>query len=154
MSWGRWRCLQQCLWWRCWRRGLCLRGWRRCMCQHLLREKVGCLLQPEAVQVAVQVAVFAAVQVGVNVDRRCDTGPSVSATMPSPDLPFCFWPFPTFDGGAVVLPSLRGTLASLMFGALHDPAVTGTTVPGDVVTEVLGWDLESLALGEGRAGEV
>ncbi|KAJ1088210.1 hypothetical protein NDU88_001369 [Pleurodeles waltl] len=46
--------------------------------------------------------------------------------------------------------SLRGTLAALMVGALHDPAVAGTTVPGDVVAEVLGWDLESLALGEGR----
>ncbi|KAJ1149097.1 hypothetical protein NDU88_001915 [Pleurodeles waltl] len=110
-----------------------------------------------AVRVAVQVAVFAAVQVGVDVDRRCDTGSSVGATMPTPDLPFCFWPFPTFDGGAVVLPlspfifaeplvdggfgfslrdvdtfftlagggmslpSLRGTLAALMGGALHDP---------------------------------
>ncbi|KAJ1194332.1 hypothetical protein NDU88_003621 [Pleurodeles waltl] len=137
-----------------------------------------------AVQVAVQLVVFTAVQVGV--DRRCDL---VSATMPSPDLSFCFWPFPTFDGGAVVLPlspfvsaeplvagsfgfslwdvgtfftlagggmslhSLHGTLAALMGGALHDPAVAGTMVPGDVVAEVLGWDLESLALGEGL-GEV
>ncbi|KAJ1112931.1 hypothetical protein NDU88_001192 [Pleurodeles waltl] len=110
--------------------------------------------------------------------------------MPSPGLLFCFWPFPTFDGAAVVLPlspfvlaeplvagsfgfslrdvgtfftlagggmslpSLRGTLAALMGGALDDPAVAGTTVPGDVVTEVLGWDLESLALGEGRVGGV
>ncbi|KAJ1206708.1 hypothetical protein NDU88_002109 [Pleurodeles waltl] len=142
------------------------------------------------VQVAVQVVVFSAIQVGVDVDRRCDTGPSVSATMPSPDLPFSFWPFPSFDGGAALLPlspfvfpdplvagvfgfslqdvgtfftlagggmplpSLRGTLAALMVGALHDPAVAGTTVPGDVVAEVLGWDLESLALGEGRGGGV
>ncbi|KAJ1138535.1 hypothetical protein NDU88_004916 [Pleurodeles waltl] len=50
------------------------------------------------------------------------------------------------------LPSLRGTLAALMGGALDDPAVPGTTVPGDLVAEVLGWDLESLALGEGRWG--
>ncbi|KAJ1093283.1 hypothetical protein NDU88_006388 [Pleurodeles waltl] len=138
--------------------------------------------------VAVQVAVFSAVQVGVDVDRRCDTGPSVSATMPSPDLPFSFWPFPTFDGGAAVfplspfvfpdplvagvfcfslrdvgtfftlagggmsLPSLRGTLAALMVGTLHDPAVAGTTVPAHVVAEVLGWDLESLSLGKGPVG--
>ncbi|KAJ1155106.1 hypothetical protein NDU88_007842 [Pleurodeles waltl] len=39
-----------------------------------------------------------------------------------------------------------------MVGALHDPAVAGATVPGDVVAEVLGWDLESLALGEGQEG--
>ncbi|KAJ1150378.1 hypothetical protein NDU88_003172 [Pleurodeles waltl] len=138
--------------------------------------------------VAVQVPVFPAVQVGIDVDRRCNTGPSVSATMPSPDLPFSFWPFPTFDGGAAVLPlspfvfpdplvagvfsfslrdvgtfftlagggiflpSLRGTLAALMVGTLHDPAVAGTTVPGDVVAEVLGWDLGSLVLGEGQGG--
>ncbi|KAJ1127363.1 hypothetical protein NDU88_005765 [Pleurodeles waltl] len=52
------------------------------------------------------------------------------------------------------LPSLRGTLAALMGGALHDPAVAGTTVAGDLVAEVLGWDLESQALGEGRWGGV
>ncbi|KAJ1208817.1 hypothetical protein NDU88_004200 [Pleurodeles waltl] len=52
------------------------------------------------------------------------------------------------------LPSLRGTLAALMLGALQKPAVAGTTVPGDVVAEVLGWDLESLALGDGRGGGV
>ncbi|KAJ1190306.1 hypothetical protein NDU88_007044 [Pleurodeles waltl] len=138
-----------------------------------------------AVVVAGQLAVFTAIQVGVVVDRKCDTGPSVVATMPSPDLLFCLWPFPTFDGAAVVLPlspfvfaepleagsfgfslrdvgtfftlagggmslpSVRGTLAALMGGALDDPAVAGTTVPGDLVAEVLGWDLESLALGEG-----
>ncbi|KAJ1180228.1 hypothetical protein NDU88_005450 [Pleurodeles waltl] len=142
---------------------------------------------PVAVQVAAvvagQLAVFAVVQFGVVVDRRCDTGPSVGATMVSPDLLFCFWPFPTFDGAAVVLPlspfvfaeplvagtfgfslqdvgtfftlagggmslpSLRGTLA-----ALDDPTVAGTTVRGDLVAEVLGWDLESLALVEGRGG--
>ncbi|KAJ1152905.1 hypothetical protein NDU88_005679 [Pleurodeles waltl] len=141
-------------------------------------------------QVALQVPVFSAVQVGVDVDRRCDTGPLVSATMLSPDLPFSFWPFPTFDGGAAVLPLspfvfpdplvagvfgfscrdvgtfftlagggmslpwLCGTLAALMVGAVHDPAGAGTTVPGDVVAEVLGWDLESLALGDGRGGVV
>ncbi|KAJ1151078.1 hypothetical protein NDU88_003865 [Pleurodeles waltl] len=58
------------------------------------------------------------------------------------------------QGGGMSLPPLRGTLAALMVGALHDPAVAGTTVPGDVVTEVLGWDLESLALGEGQGGGV
>ncbi|KAJ1141525.1 hypothetical protein NDU88_007855 [Pleurodeles waltl] len=61
--------------------------------------------------------------------------------------------FFTLAGGGMSLPSLRGTLAALMVGALHDPAVAGTTVPWDVVAEVLGWDLESLTLGEGR-GEV
>ncbi|KAJ1173209.1 hypothetical protein NDU88_005049 [Pleurodeles waltl] len=50
------------------------------------------------------------------------------------------------------LPSLRGTLAALMGGALDDPAVPGTTVAGDLLAEVLGWDLESLALGEGWGG--
>ncbi|KAJ1208164.1 hypothetical protein NDU88_003550 [Pleurodeles waltl] len=139
-----------------------------------------------AVQVVVQVAVFSAVPVGVNVDRWCDTGPIVGATMPSPDLPLIFWPFPTLDGGAAVLPlspfvfpeplvagvftfslwdvgnfltfagggmslpSLRGTQAALMLSALQKPAVAGATVPGDVVAEVLGWDLESLDLGDGR----
>ncbi|KAJ1205024.1 hypothetical protein NDU88_000459 [Pleurodeles waltl] len=133
---------------------------------------------------AVQVVVFVPVQVGVDVDRRCDTSSSVCATMPSPDLPFWFWPFPTFDGGAVVLPlspfvfadplvaggfgfslsdvgtfftlaggrmslpSLLGTLAALMVGALHDSTVAGITVPGDVLAEVLGWDQESLAQGK------
>ncbi|KAJ1082436.1 hypothetical protein NDU88_002604 [Pleurodeles waltl] len=108
-----------------------------------------------ALQVVVQVAVFSAIQVGGDVDRRCDTGPLVGATMPSSDLPFSFWPFPTLDGGAAVLPlspfvfpepllagvfcfslwdvgnffsfagggmslpSLRGTLAALMDGALQ-----------------------------------
>ncbi|KAJ1201070.1 hypothetical protein NDU88_004886 [Pleurodeles waltl] len=37
-----------------------------------------------------------------------------------------------------------------MGGVLDDPAVAGTSVPGDLVVEVLGWDLESLALVEGR----
>ncbi|KAJ1205038.1 hypothetical protein NDU88_000473 [Pleurodeles waltl] len=58
--------------------------------------------------------------------------------------------FFTLAGGGMSLASLRGTLAALMGGALDDPAVAGTTVPGDLVAEVLGWDLESLALGEGR----
>ncbi|KAJ1199563.1 hypothetical protein NDU88_003397 [Pleurodeles waltl] len=141
-----------------------------------------------AVLVAGQVAVFAAVHVGGVVDRRGDTSPSVGATVPCPDLLFCFCPYPTFDGAAGVLPlspfdlaeplvagrcvfslrdvgtfftlacggmslpTLRGTLAALMGGALDDPAVAGTTVPGDLLAEVLGWDLESLALGEGRGG--
>ncbi|KAJ1122251.1 hypothetical protein NDU88_000749 [Pleurodeles waltl] len=57
-----------------------------------------------ASSMAVQVAVFSAIPVGVDVDRRCDTGPSVGATMPSPDLSLSVWPFPTLDGGAAVLP--------------------------------------------------
>ncbi|KAJ1126269.1 hypothetical protein NDU88_004677 [Pleurodeles waltl] len=60
--------------------------------------------------------------------------------------------FFTLAGGGMSLPSLRGTLAALMGGALDDPAVAGTTVPGDLVAQVMGWDLESLALGEGRRG--
>ncbi|KAJ1175366.1 hypothetical protein NDU88_000654 [Pleurodeles waltl] len=143
-----------------------------------------------AVVVAGQLAVFTAVQVGVVLDRKCDTGPSIGATMPSPDLLFSFWPFPSFDGAAVVLPLsplvfaeplvagtfgfslwdvgtlftlagggmslplLPGTLAALIGGTLHDPAVASTTVPEDVVAEVLGWDLQSLALGEGQGGGV
>ncbi|KAJ1213967.1 hypothetical protein NDU88_001596 [Pleurodeles waltl] len=71
-----------------------------------------------AVVVAGQLAVFAAVQVGMVVDRKCDTGPSVGATMPSPDLLFSFWPFPSFDGAAVVLP-----LSPLVFA---EPLVAGT----------------------------
>ncbi|KAJ1175351.1 hypothetical protein NDU88_000639 [Pleurodeles waltl] len=142
------------------------------------------------VAVQVQVAVFSTVPVGVDVDRRSDTGPIVGATISSPDLPLIFWPFPTLDGGTAVLPlspfvfpeplvagvfafslqdvgnfstfagggmslpSLCGTLAALMPGTLQKPAVAGTTVPGDVVAEVLGWDLESLALGDGRGGGV
>ncbi|KAJ1129407.1 hypothetical protein NDU88_007777 [Pleurodeles waltl] len=133
-----------------------------------------------------KLAVFAAVQVGVIVDRNCDTSPSVGAIMPSPDLLFSFWLFPIFDGAAVVLPlsplvfaeplvagtfgfslrdvctfftlagggisfpSLCGTLAALMCSTLDDPAVAGTTVPGDLVAEVLGWDLERTEGGVGK----
>ncbi|KAJ1188065.1 hypothetical protein NDU88_004830 [Pleurodeles waltl] len=50
------------------------------------------------------------------------------------------------------LASLGGTLAALMGGALDETGVVGTTVLGDLVAEVLGLDLESLALGEGRGG--
>ncbi|KAJ1179587.1 hypothetical protein NDU88_004821 [Pleurodeles waltl] len=95
--------------------------------------------------VAVQMAVFSAIQVGVEVDRRCDTGPSVGATMPSPDVPFTFWPFPTLDGGAAVLPlspfrfpeplvagvfgfSLRdvGNFLSFAGGGMSLPSLRGT----------------------------
>ncbi|KAJ1107200.1 hypothetical protein NDU88_004593 [Pleurodeles waltl] len=71
-----------------------------------------------AVVMAGQLAVFSAIQVGVVVDRKCDTGPSVGATMPSPELLFNFWPFPSFDGAAVVLP-----LSPLVFA---EPLVAGT----------------------------
>ncbi|KAJ1208343.1 hypothetical protein NDU88_003729 [Pleurodeles waltl] len=126
-----------------------------------------------AVLVAVLVAILSAVQVGIDVD-----------------LPLIFWPFPTLDGGAAVLPLstfvlpeplvagvfafsprdvgnfftfggggmslplLRGTLAALLLGALKKPAVAGTTVPSDVVAEVLGWDLERRALWDGPGGGV
>ncbi|KAJ1161222.1 hypothetical protein NDU88_001709 [Pleurodeles waltl] len=129
---------------------------------------------PVAVQMAVQVAVvlagqlavFAAVQVGVVVDIRCDTGPSVGATVPSPDLLFCFWPFPTFDGAAVVLPlspfvfaealvagsfgfSLRdvGTFFTLAGGGMSLPSLRGTleaTMVGHSMTPQL---LAPLCLG-------
>ncbi|KAJ1137253.1 hypothetical protein NDU88_003666 [Pleurodeles waltl] len=59
-----------------------------------------------------------------------------------------------FGGGGMSLPSLFGTLAALLLGALQNPAIAGTTVPGDVVAEVLGWDLERRALGDRRGGEV
>ncbi|KAJ1151592.1 hypothetical protein NDU88_004372 [Pleurodeles waltl] len=89
------------------------------MCQHLLSEKSGCLLQPPERQLQLQLQL----PTGEEAGDCCSGGMS--------------------------LPSLCGTLAALMVGALHDPAVAGTTVPGDVVAEVLGSDLESLALGEG-----
>ncbi|KAJ1163008.1 hypothetical protein NDU88_003471 [Pleurodeles waltl] len=47
---------------------------------------------------------------------------------------------------------LRATLAALVAGAFQILVTTGTTGPGDVVAEVLGWDLESRALGDGRGG--
>ncbi|KAJ1143825.1 hypothetical protein NDU88_010127 [Pleurodeles waltl] len=50
------------------------------------------------------------------------------------------------------LASLLGTLADLLLGALQNPAIAGTTVPSDAVAEVLGWDLERWALGDGRGG--
>ncbi|KAJ1190268.1 hypothetical protein NDU88_007006 [Pleurodeles waltl] len=54
--------------------------------------------------------------------------------------------FFTLAGGGISLPSLRGTLAALM--------VAGTTVPGDVVAEVLGWDLEKPGPRGRTGGEV
>ncbi|KAJ1205766.1 hypothetical protein NDU88_001193 [Pleurodeles waltl] len=58
--------------------------------------------------------------------------------------------FFTLAGGgmACYLASLGGTLAALMCGARDETGIAGTTVLGDFVAEVLGWDLESLALGE------
>ncbi|KAJ1187361.1 hypothetical protein NDU88_004137 [Pleurodeles waltl] len=57
-------------------------------------------------------------------------------------------------GMACSLASLGGTLTALMGGAYNEAVVAGTTVLEDLVAEVLGWDLDSLALGEGRVGEV
>ncbi|KAJ1155651.1 hypothetical protein NDU88_008380 [Pleurodeles waltl] len=62
--------------------------------------------------------------------------------------------FFTLAGGRMSLASQGCTLAALMGGTLDDPAVAGTTVPGDLVAEVLGWDLESLALGKDGEGGV
>ncbi|KAJ1098975.1 hypothetical protein NDU88_004080 [Pleurodeles waltl] len=57
-----------------------------------------------------------------------------------------------FTGGGLSVLWLRATLAALVAGALQVPVTTGTTGPGDVVAEVLGWDLESRALGGRRGG--
>ncbi|KAJ1104271.1 hypothetical protein NDU88_001683 [Pleurodeles waltl] len=56
--------------------------------------------------------------------------------------------FLCFTGGGLSLPWLLATLAALLPGALQKPVTTGTTGPADVVAEVLGWDLESRALGD------
>ncbi|KAJ1088606.1 hypothetical protein NDU88_001762 [Pleurodeles waltl] len=59
-----------------------------------------------------------------------------------------------FGGGGMFLAWLLGTLAALLLGTLQKPVTAGTTVPGDVVAEVLGWDLERWALGDRRGGGV
>ncbi|KAJ1184569.1 hypothetical protein NDU88_001373 [Pleurodeles waltl] len=126
-----------------------------------------------AVQVAVPVAVLSAVQVGVDVDLplifwpfpTLDGGAAVfplsTFVLPEPLVAgvfaFSLWDvgnFFCFGGGGMPLPSLLGTVAALLLGALRKPAIAGTTVPGDVVAEVLGWDLERRALGDGRGGGV
>ncbi|KAJ1112859.1 hypothetical protein NDU88_001120 [Pleurodeles waltl] len=53
---------------------------------------------------------------------------------------------------ACSLASLGGTLAALMGAACDVTGLAETTVLGDLVAEVLGWDLDSLSLGEGREG--
>ncbi|KAJ1207315.1 hypothetical protein NDU88_002706 [Pleurodeles waltl] len=125
-----------------------------------------------AVQVAVPVPVLSAVQVGIDVDLpfifrpfpTLDGGAAVlplsTFVLPEPLVAGVFvlslhdvGNFFCFGGGGMSLPSLLGTLAALLLGTLQNPAIAGTTVPGDVVAEVLGWDLERRALGEGR-GEV
>ncbi|KAJ1208463.1 hypothetical protein NDU88_003849 [Pleurodeles waltl] len=125
-----------------------------------------------AVQVAVPVAGLSAVQVGVDVDlplvfRPFPTLDGGAAVLPlsifvlteplvAGVLAFSLWDVGNvfcFGGGGMSLPSLLGTLAALLLGALQNPVISGTTVPGDVVAEVLGWDLERRALGD-RRGEV
>ncbi|KAJ1108556.1 hypothetical protein NDU88_005932 [Pleurodeles waltl] len=53
---------------------------------------------------------------------------------------------------ACSLALLGGTLAALMGGARDVTGLAETTMLEDLVTEVLGWDLDSLALGEEREG--
>ncbi|KAJ1145823.1 hypothetical protein NDU88_012107 [Pleurodeles waltl] len=60
--------------------------------------------------------------------------------------------FRCLTGGGLSVLWLRATLAALVAGALQILMTTGTTGPGDVVAEVLGWDLESQALGGRRGG--
>ncbi|KAJ1100926.1 hypothetical protein NDU88_006001 [Pleurodeles waltl] len=122
---------------------------------------------------AVQVAVLSAVQVGVNVDLSLifrplpilEGGAAVlplsTFVLPEPLVAGVFTfslrdvgNFFSFGGSGMSLPSLLGTLVSLLLGALQNPAIAGTTVPGDVVAEVLCWDLERRALGDGRWGGV
>ncbi|KAJ1134717.1 hypothetical protein NDU88_001164 [Pleurodeles waltl] len=64
--------------------------------------------------------------------------------------------FFTLAGGVVAfsLASLGGTLAALMGAARDVTGLSETTVLDDLGAEVLGWDLNSLVLGEGREGGV
>ncbi|KAJ1188923.1 hypothetical protein NDU88_005679 [Pleurodeles waltl] len=56
-------------------------------------------------------------------------------------------------GMACSLVSLGGTLAALMGGAHDETGLAMTTVLGDLMAEVLSWDLDSLALGEEGVGK-
>ncbi|KAJ1182081.1 hypothetical protein NDU88_007276 [Pleurodeles waltl] len=56
--------------------------------------------------------------------------------------------FLCFTGGGLSVLWLLATLAALLSGALQKLVTTGTTGPADVVAEVLGWGLESRALGD------
>ncbi|KAJ1163915.1 hypothetical protein NDU88_004367 [Pleurodeles waltl] len=124
-----------------------------------------------AVHVAVPVAVLSAVQVGGDVDlpfifRPFPTLDGGAAVLPLPTIVLAeplvagvlvfslrdVGNFFCFGGGGMFLASLLGTLAALLLGALQNPAIAGTTVPGDVAAEVLGWDLERRALGDGWGG--
>ncbi|KAJ1118273.1 hypothetical protein NDU88_006468 [Pleurodeles waltl] len=126
-----------------------------------------------AVHVAVPVVALSAVQVGGDVDlpfffRPLPTLDGGAAVLPLPTmvlaeplvagvLAFSLWDvgnFFCFGGGGMSLDSLLGTLAALLLGALQNPDIAGTTVPGDVVAEVLGWDLERCAVGDVRGGGV
>ncbi|KAJ1204286.1 hypothetical protein NDU88_008067 [Pleurodeles waltl] len=123
-----------------------------------------------AVHVAVPVAVLSAMQVGGDVDLpfflpfpTLDGG---AAVLPLPTVVLAeplvagvlafslrdVGNFFCFGGGGMSLASLLGTLAALLLGILQNPVTAGTTVPRDVVAEVLGWDLERRALVDGRGG--
>ncbi|KAJ1199895.1 hypothetical protein NDU88_003727 [Pleurodeles waltl] len=126
-----------------------------------------------AVHVAVLVVVLSAMQVGRDVDlpfffRPFPTLDGAAAVLPLPTvvlaepllagvLAFSLWDVGNvfcFGGGGMSLASLLGKLAALLLGALQNPGIAGPTVPGDVVADVLGWDLERLALGDGSRGGV
>ncbi|KAJ1188818.1 hypothetical protein NDU88_005575 [Pleurodeles waltl] len=64
--------------------------------------------------------------------------------------------FFTLAGGGMAcsLALLGGTLAALMGAGRDVTGLAETTVLDDLVAEVVGWDLDSLALGEGRGGGV
>ncbi|KAJ1145385.1 hypothetical protein NDU88_011672 [Pleurodeles waltl] len=114
-----------------------------------------------AVHVAVPVAVLSAVLFGGDIDlpfcfRPFPTLDAGAAVLPLPTLVLAeplvagvlafslqdVGNFFCFGDGGMSLASFLGTLAALLLGALQKPGITGTTVSGDVVAEVLGWDLE------------
>ncbi|KAJ1118938.1 hypothetical protein NDU88_007125 [Pleurodeles waltl] len=122
-----------------------------------------------AVHVAVPVVVLSAVQVGGDFTFFLWSFPTLdggAAVLPLPTVVLAeplvagvlafslraVGNFFCFGDGGMSLASLLGTPAALPLGALQKLVTAGTTVPRDVVAEVLGWDLERWALGDGRGG--